>query len=96
LGSDTDSDLSEDTRRRLESALAAVFRRTPIHVTLDLRLGAIDGWDSMNAVTFTMEVEQAFEVSLGETIFTRDQTIAEVLQILYDNPRPSERPSGSA
>jgi acyl carrier protein len=54
---------------------------------LDLRLGAIDGWDSMNAVTFTMEVEQAFEVSLGETIFTRDQTIAEVLQVLHDNQK---------
>jgi len=77
--------LSEDNRQRLESALAAVFRRTPIHVTLDLRLGAIEGWDSMNAVTFTMEVEQAFEVQLGDTIFTRDQTIAQVLQVLHDN-----------
>ncbi len=87
MGSDTDSDLSEDNRQRLESALAAVFRRTPIHVTLDLRLGAIEGWDSMNAVTFTMEVEQAFEVQLGDTIFTRDQTIAQVLQVLHDNRR---------
>ncbi len=85
MGSDTDSDLSEDNRQRLESALAAVFRRTPIHVTLDLRLGAIEGWDSMNAVTFTMEVEQTFEVQLGDTIFTRDQTIAQVLQVLHDN-----------
>jgi len=79
--------LSEDNRQRLESALAAVFRRTPIHVTLDLRLGAIEGWDSMNAVTFTMEVEQAFEVQLGDTIFTREQTIAQVLQVLHDNRR---------
>lgn len=89
MGSHADPDLSEDARRRLESALAVVFRRTPIHLTLDLPLGAIDGWDSMNAVTFTMEVEQAFEVDLGETIFTRDQTIAEVLQVLRENAKPA-------
>lgn len=85
MGSDNDSDLSDDVRRRLETALAAVFRRTPIRVTLDMPLGAIEEWDSMNAVTFTMEVEEAFNVKLGETIFTRDQTIAQVLRILREN-----------
>jgi acyl carrier protein len=85
MGSDADSDLSEDDRRRLESALAAVFRRAPIRVTLDMPLGAIEEWDSMNAVTFTMEIEEAFKVNLGETIFTRDQTIGQVLQVLRES-----------
>jgi acyl carrier protein len=84
MGSDADSGLSEEVRSRLESALAVVFRRAPVHLTLDLPLGDIDGWDSMNAVTFTMEVENAFHVDLGDTIFSWDQTIAQVLAVLRE------------
>jgi len=36
----------------------------------------------MNAVTFSFELETAFDVSLGETTFSGQQTLAEVLEIL--------------
>jgi acyl carrier protein len=82
MGSDARQDLSETARARLTTALVAVFRKAPATLAPDLRLGDIGGWDSMNAVTFTFELENAFDVSLGETTFTASQTIADVLAAL--------------
>ena len=84
MGSHADSGLSEDVRRRLNAAFVAVFRKAPADVEPDLRLGDVGGWDSMNAVTFTFELERTFEVSLGDTMFTADQTIADVLAVLRE------------
>lgn len=84
MGSHADSGLSEDVRRRLGAAFVAVFRRAPADLTLDLHLGDVGGWDSMNAVTFTFELEQAFDVTLGETTFTAQQTVADVLAVLRE------------
>jgi acyl carrier protein len=84
MGSDTHQDLSDQTRKRLNDALVAVFRKAPADLSADLRLGDIGGWDSMNAVTFTFELETAFDVSLGETTFTGNHTIADVLAALRE------------
>jgi acyl carrier protein len=84
MGSDAHPDLSEGARKRLTSALIAVFRKAPAHLAPDLRLQDIGGWDSMNAVTFSFELETAFDVSLGETTFSGQQTIAEVLAVLRE------------
>jgi len=82
MGGHADSTLSDDARRRLTAALVAVFRKAPAGLGPDLRLGDIGGWDSMNAVTFSFELETAFDVSLGDTTFNGQQTLAEVLEIL--------------
>jgi acyl carrier protein len=84
MGGDARPDLSDAARRQLTAALVAVFRKAPAALTPDLRLGDIGGWDSMNAVTFTFELENAFDVGLGETTFTADQTIGDVLVALRE------------
>lgn len=81
MGGLADSSLTEDASRRLRDVFVAVFRRAP-EISPDLRLGSVTGWDSMNAITFTFELERVFEVELGETTFTADQTIADVLDTL--------------
>ena len=80
MGSHADSGLTEDAVRRLAEVFVAVFRRAPAEIVPDLRLGSVTGWDSMNAITFTFELERVFGVELGETTFTADQTIADVLE----------------
>jgi len=84
VGGRVDSGLSDEAARRLTAALVAVFRRAPSNLGPDLPLGQIGGWDSMNAVTFTFELEQAFDVSLGETTFAAQQTIGDVLAVLRE------------
>jgi acyl carrier protein len=82
MGSDAHQDLSAATRERLTKALIAVFRKAPADLPPGLCLGDIGGWDSMNAVTFSFELETAFDVTLGETTFTASQTIGDVVDVL--------------
>ena len=84
MGSDADPDLSDAARERLTRALVAVFRKAPVNLSPELRLGDIGGWDSMNAVTFSFELETAFDVTLGETTFTANQTLADVIAVLRE------------
>lgn len=84
MGSDAHPDLSAEARRRLTAAFVAVFRKAPADLSADLKLGDVGGWDSMNAVTFTFELETAFGVELGETMFTAQQTIGDVLAFLRE------------
>ena len=84
MGSDAHPDLSESARKRLTAALIAVFRKAPASLTPDMRLSDIGGWDSMNAVTFSFELENAFGVELGETTFTGEQTIGDVLAVVRE------------
>jgi acyl carrier protein len=84
VGGHVNPGLTDEAVRRLNMAFVAVFRRAPAALAADLPLGQIGGWDSMNAVTFTFELEQAFDVSLGETTFTAQQTIGDVLATLRD------------
>jgi acyl carrier protein len=85
MGSDAHPDLSDGARTRLTAALVAVFRKAPARLTPGMRLGDIGGWDSMNAVTFSFELETAFDVSLGETTFNGQQTLADVLDVLREH-----------
>lgn len=85
MGRDAHPPLTEAARERLTQSLVAVFRKAPANLSPDLRLGDISGWDSMNAVTFSFELETAFDVALGETTFTADQTIADVLAVLREH-----------
>ena len=84
MGSDAHQGLSDQSRKRLTEALVAVFRKAPANLTPDLRLCDIGGWDSMNAVTFTFELENAFDVTLGEATFTASQTIGDVVAVLRE------------
>ena len=84
MGSHTDSDLSDAARERLTKALVAVFRKAPPDLSPGLRLGDIDGWDSMNAVTFSFELETAFDVTLGDYAFGANATIADVIAFLRE------------
>jgi acyl carrier protein len=84
MGSDVGSGLSDDVEKRLRKALVAVFRKAPTGLSVDFRLGHIAGWDSMTAVSFSFELEDAFEVVLGETTFAADQTIGHVLSVLRE------------
>jgi acyl carrier protein len=84
MGGNAHPDLSEDARRRLTAAFVAVFRKAPAALSPELKLADIGGWDSMNAVTFSFELETAFDVSLGEMMFTGQQTIADVLAVLRE------------
>ena len=84
MGSDVGSGLSDDAGKRLRKALVAVFRKAPGDLSADMRLGQIAGWDSMTAVSFSFELEEAFEVVLGETTFAADQTIGDVLSVLRE------------
>jgi len=85
MGGDANQGLSDEARERLNKALAAVFRKAPANLSPDMKLGDVGGWDSMNAVSFTFELESAFDVTLGETTFTGNQTIADVLAILREH-----------
>jgi acyl carrier protein len=82
MGSNAHQDLSDAERARLTRALVAVFRKAPANLSPGLRLGDIGGWDSMNAVSFVFELETAFGVTLGETTFTANQTVADVIAVL--------------
>jgi acyl carrier protein len=84
MGSDVDSGLSDDVQKRLRKALVAVFRKAPAVLSADMPLGQIAGWDSMTAVSFSFELEGAFDVVLGETTFAADQTIRHVLSVLRE------------
>jgi acyl carrier protein len=81
VGSDAGPDLSPAVRQKLGSAVDEVFGASP-ELHADLPLGSFEGWDSMNAVTFTMELERVFEVDLGGVILTADQTLGEVVDLL--------------
>jgi acyl carrier protein len=84
MGRDAGSSLSDEAEKRLRKALVAVFRKAPTDLSTDLRLGQIAGWDSMTAVSFSFELEDAFDVALGETTFAADQTIGDVLSVLRE------------
>ena len=49
----------------------------------ETRLGDIDGWDSMTGVNLVLELETAFAVSLTGQFLKDDQTIADVVALLF-------------
>jgi acyl carrier protein len=48
----------------------------------ELRLGEIEGWDSMSAVSFSLELETLFHVKIGDNYFRSDQTLKDVIAFL--------------
>jgi len=85
MGSDADPELTDAGRRQLIHAIAAVFEFRESDLRPDLVLGEIDGWDSMNAVNLTLELETAFGVELPGVILTADQTITGVITLLREH-----------
>jgi acyl carrier protein len=83
VGSDAGPDLSAAVRQKLGAAIEEVFGAPP-ELRANLTLGSLEGWDSMNAVTFSMELERVFEVDLGGAILTADQTLGEVVGLLRE------------
>lgn len=84
MGSHHDSSLTADERQKLEAAVAEVFGAVPPALQPDVRLGNLEGWDSMNSVTFTMELERVFGVDLSGAVLTADQTIADAMALVRD------------
>ena len=68
---------------KIQQAILAAFPNFDAAKLNDsLKLGEIDGWDSMSAVNFAIELETSFNVKLGDEVFRADQTIREVLTLL--------------
>jgi acyl carrier protein len=84
VGSHADSSLTPPVRQKLDAALAEIFGAAPADLAAGLPLGDIDGWDSMNSVTFTMELERVFMVDLGGVFLTADQTVGDVVALLRE------------
>ncbi len=82
MGSNADPKLTAALRDGLATAITEVFDSQPSDLRDDLPLGDLDGWDSMNAVNLTLELESAFGMELAGVILTADQTIADVLELL--------------
>jgi acyl carrier protein len=82
VGSQFDPDLSEAFRSRLGAALTESFGMASSDLRPELPLGDLEGWDSMNAVNLSMELERLFEVDLEGAILTADQTLADVVALL--------------
>jgi len=64
--------------RALQSAIVTDVRQFPI----DIPFKQIDGWDSMRAVNFQLELEQEFGVDLSTEQITGNSTLADVIAIL--------------
>jgi acyl carrier protein len=84
MGSNADPKLTDALRAGLVTAISEVFDSQVSDLRDDLPLGDLDGWDSMNAVNLTLELESAFGVELAGVILTADQTIADVLELLRE------------
>jgi acyl carrier protein len=67
---------------RILRALNAVTDTEVTDVNPDAPLKQIDGWDSMRAVNFQMELEQEFGVDLSSEQITGNSTIGDVVSLL--------------
>jgi acyl carrier protein len=67
---------------RLIRALNAVTDTDVTGFDLNLPLSSINGWDSMRAVNFQMELEQEFGVDLSNEEITGTSTLNDVIAML--------------
>ena len=51
-------------------------------ITTETALGHVPGWDSMNSVNFLLELEAAFQVSLGDEVLTAKHHMSDVVELL--------------
>ena len=85
MGSNADTPLTDDFKDKLVGALSEVFEFPAADFRPELALGDIEGWDSMNAVNLTLELETAFGIELAGVILTADQTLADVIALLREH-----------
>ncbi len=84
MGSDSHSELTETTKGKLAVALDEVFGLPADGLRADQRLEDVEGWDSMNSINFTMELEKGFGVELEGVILTGEQTFGDVVALLKE------------
>lgn len=70
------------TMENVKQVFANVFDLDPTGVTPDLRLDAIDGWDSMASVNLQLELESTFGVNLQDQPPAGEQTVADIVLLL--------------
>jgi len=50
----------------------------------ELRLEQIPGWDSMTSINLSLELQDAFAVSLDGLVLQGKQTVADVIRLLQE------------
>ncbi len=83
MGSQPDPQLTDEAAARLKAAFSGAFGCDSLP-SPDRPLQEIDGFDSMSAVNFTLELEGAFGVDLVGVILSGEQTLADVVALLRD------------
>ena len=48
----------------------------------ELRLGDIEGWDSMSSVTFVIDLENNYNIKFGGHFLAEDQTVGDLISLL--------------
>ena len=67
---------------KLAELLGSVCECPGTQIPFDQPLRSVEGWDSMRAINFQMEVESAFDVDLSDTQITGDSTLQQVAELL--------------
>jgi acyl carrier protein len=71
---------------KLKSVLQSVFPKwDPSTCNETLYLRDVAGWDSMNSVNLSLELETAFGIDLSGIVFSGEQTISDVVRMLREN-----------
>jgi acyl carrier protein len=69
------------TMKIILDAIIEVFpKQRSSEISPDLKLGEIDGWDSMNAVNLQIELEARMETGLLSFVVTDDLTIEQLVR----------------
>jgi acyl carrier protein len=78
------------TRNRLVQTIRSVFPEWSVPEAGEItsvRLMDVPGWDSMNAVTFQMELEDAFGVDFSEEPAKGRDNIGDIIKRLASAPK---------
>jgi acyl carrier protein len=67
---------------RILRALQAATGEENLALQQDLPLKQLEGWDSMRAVNFQLELEQEFGVDLSDAEITGASTLADIATML--------------
>jgi acyl carrier protein len=68
--------------KKLSEILCSVCECAEAEIPPDQPLRSTEGWDSMRAINFQMEVESAFDVDLSDVQITGSSTLGEVAALL--------------
>ena len=68
---------------RIANAIKNVFPGCDkSNVSAAMTLGEIPGWDSMNSVNLTLELENTFAVDLSNVILSSENTAGDIAEII--------------